>query len=237
MISSNAYLLFYRRRSARPLGNEELQELVESYKTPSADGGDSSTSQSPSGDGLGASSRNGSSSALPGAGASHPAGNGGLRANNVGMEENDDDEYSTDDDSDTGFENGESEGMTLTNNEDESEHEDEGHPSQDPLSIFKEPSWSFDQATEAHDIPQMTPANTSHDDDGLFDDNDSTVAVGDKMDVDNRLHDLDESTTSGPTPKTGTSFEDVSNMMDDESSDELPVVELRVSDEDKMISD
>ncbi|KAJ5742414.1 uncharacterized protein N7511_011433 [Penicillium nucicola] len=237
MISSNAYLLFYRRRSARPLGNEELQELVESYKSPSADAGDSSDSQSPSGDGLGASSRNGSSSVLAAAGVTPQAGNGGLRASNVGTEENDDDEYSTDDDSDTGFENGESEGMTLTNNEDESDHEDEGVPPQDPFSIFKEPSWSFDQLTEAHDMPQMTPLNASHEDDGLFNDNDSTVAVGDEMDVDTRLHDLEDSISAGPTPKTGASFEDVSNLMEDESSDELPVVELRVGDEDKMISE
>jgi ubiquitin carboxyl-terminal hydrolase 4/11/15 len=57
------------------------------------------------------------------------------------------------------------------------------------------------------------------------------------MDMDTGLHDLDEATPAAPNPQTGASFEDVSNMMEDESSDELPVVELRVGDEDKMISD
>ncbi|CAP80915.1 Pc12g12880, partial [Penicillium rubens Wisconsin 54-1255] len=77
IITSGAYLLFYRRRSDRALGNQELRELVERYRNQEAsDSGSSSGSRSPGGsqspseDGgrvLGGAPRRGSS-ALAGAG-------------------------------------------------------------------------------------------------------------------------------------------------------------------------
>jgi len=228
MVAASAYLLFYRRRSERPLGNQELQELVEAYKNPSGgESGSSSSSQSPTGEGqrLGGSSRNGSSSGLAGAGAALQAGNG-LQTENAAAN----DEYSTTDDSDSSSEDGE--GMKLTNNGIEDGGRQFHH-----LGIFQGPSWSFDNATSAHDISQITPGNASVDEDGLFDEIDSNLAVDDDdMDLDTRMNDLEDSHPT-LTSQNEPSFEDFSNLMDDESSEELPVVELRVGDEDKLTSD
>ncbi|KAL2002392.1 hypothetical protein VTN02DRAFT_60 [Thermoascus thermophilus] len=84
VVTSAAYLLFYRRRSDRPLGGKILEEITESSTRAAADSDSQADSrgQSPSGEGrrLGGSSRNGSSSALAGVGAAHQAGVGGLRA-------------------------------------------------------------------------------------------------------------------------------------------------------------
>ncbi|KAH8690208.1 hypothetical protein BGW36DRAFT_433160 [Talaromyces proteolyticus] len=79
-ISTAAYLLFYRRRSDRPLGGKVLQEVTESSVRADSDDQDDSRAASPSGEGrrLVDSSRIGSSSALAGVGAAHQAGDGGL---------------------------------------------------------------------------------------------------------------------------------------------------------------
>ncbi|CAG8127334.1 unnamed protein product [Penicillium olsonii] len=229
MIASSAYLLFYRRRSERPLGNKELQELVEAYKNPpGSESGASSPTQSPTGEGqrLGDSSRNGSSSALVGAGAAPRAGNGSP-VENPGASE----EYSTTDDSDADSDDGQ--GMRLTNNGLEALGQ-----ASDPLDFSQEPSWSFGNLTGAHAISQITPGNAPLDDSGLFDDDDeidSNLAVGDDdLDPDTRMIELEDSHSVHPDRA---SFEDVSHLMDDDSDDELPVVELRVGDEDKMASD
>lgn len=70
VISSAAYLLFYRRRSAGPLGPPELQQVVNAWRNPDSetaddsDVGDHSRDVSPSGNGsrLGGSSHNGNGS-------------------------------------------------------------------------------------------------------------------------------------------------------------------------------
>lgn len=72
VISTAAYLLFYRRRSAGPLGPPELQNIVNSWRNPDSEAAGASEEEStsrnvsPSGNGLrlGGSSRNGSSSAF-----------------------------------------------------------------------------------------------------------------------------------------------------------------------------
>jgi ubiquitin carboxyl-terminal hydrolase 4/11/15 len=224
MIGSNAYLLFYRRRSERPLGNQELQELVDAYKNPSGGESGSSSSSSPTGEGqrLGGSSRNGSSSGLVGAEAAPQVGNG-LRVENLAAN----DEYSSTDESDAGSED--DEGMKLTSNGMQNGGQQFG--------IFQRPSWSFDNSTSAHDISQITPGNASADEDGLFDEIDSNQAVGDDdMDLDTRMNELEDSQPA-LTSQGEASFEDVTNLMDDDSSDEMPVVELRVGEDDKMASD
>ena len=84
IVTHNAYLLFYRRRSDQPLGGPLLSEIVTSSRN--HEGGDSASGSrepSPSGLGegpLGGSSRNGSSSTFPSteAGAIHHTGGGGL---------------------------------------------------------------------------------------------------------------------------------------------------------------
>ncbi|CAL5868063.1 uncharacterized protein PFLUO_LOCUS2286 [Penicillium psychrofluorescens] len=261
-VGSRAYLLFYRRRSNRPLGGPSLQKIVDDYKRGSEEGEQSAESrgQSPSGEGqcLGGSSRNGSSSALIGAGAAHQAGDGGLQTGPLATKEGEDDsppQYGAHDDDDlAGSESGSGqtgrlEGMQFTGNDFELDDD-----RSDPLSINKDPSWSFKRVPEAHDLEQMTahpPGSFSNgiaDDDDLFDDNDSTVAVGDGDldDLDARLLDLKDSPPpagrpqgfkSGPGSEADASFEDIPPLIEDNSDDDLPVVELRVGDDDKMVSD
>lgn len=86
MVTKAAYLLFYRRRSNRPLGGPALAGLTESaFKDESADSEESDNDNSPSkggsGEGkrLGGSSRNGSSSASTAVAAAHQPGDGGLQ--------------------------------------------------------------------------------------------------------------------------------------------------------------
>ncbi|KAF2448699.1 UCH-domain-containing protein [Karstenula rhodostoma CBS 690.94] len=73
VISTAAYLLFYRRRSSGPLGPPELQSIVNKWRNPDSEAAGASEEEeatsrnvSPSGNGLrlGGSSRNGSSSAF-----------------------------------------------------------------------------------------------------------------------------------------------------------------------------
>ncbi|KAF1972356.1 UCH-domain-containing protein [Bimuria novae-zelandiae CBS 107.79] len=72
VVSPAAYLLFYRRRSAGPLGPPELQDIVNNWRNPDSEaagvseGESDSRNVSPSGNGLrlGGSSHNGSSSAF-----------------------------------------------------------------------------------------------------------------------------------------------------------------------------
>ncbi|KAJ5280733.1 hypothetical protein N7478_006105 [Penicillium angulare] len=102
-----------------------------------------------------------------------------------------------------------------------SERESSEEPEQNPLSIFSEPSWSFNQ-------PNDTTVDNDQNDDGedLFGDNDSNVAVEDgNSEPGDRLQELDND---------GSNFEDVPALLDDASDDELPVVELRVGEEDKV---
>ncbi|KAF1961868.1 UCH-domain-containing protein [Byssothecium circinans] len=102
VVSAAAYLLFYRRRSAGPLGPPALQEIVNTWRDPEYEGGEqtgdeaNSRNPSPSGNGLrlGESSRNGSSSAFgAGAGALRGGGSAGVGSpalNEVGAETLDD---------------------------------------------------------------------------------------------------------------------------------------------------
>ncbi|KAI9639992.1 hypothetical protein NHQ30_011551 [Ciborinia camelliae] len=66
MITKAAYLLFYRRRSAEPLGGKKMQEVMKSLDNSS---GEEDSGEGPSLDGN--SSQRGSSSALEGVGAAH----------------------------------------------------------------------------------------------------------------------------------------------------------------------
>lgn len=76
MISSAAYLLFYRRRSNSPLGGPRFKEIIDRFDSPTAPSEDESTS-SGEGQRLGAdSSHRGSPSALTGAGATRLLGRG-----------------------------------------------------------------------------------------------------------------------------------------------------------------
>ncbi|KAF2456445.1 hypothetical protein BDY21DRAFT_287701 [Lineolata rhizophorae] len=80
LVTSAAYLLFYRRRSSIPLGPPYLRQMVQDYYNPPEPSSESSSrASSPAGKGqrLDGSSPNGSSSTLAGAGAAHQRGGGG----------------------------------------------------------------------------------------------------------------------------------------------------------------
>lgn len=183
VVSPQAYLLFYRRQSAEPLGGPVLREIVNKYKKGLEDHGDDGAEEGQVPD-----LHNGSSSISAAAGAVRSA---------------------------------------------EDENEDEREV-ENPLDrMFHEPSWSFGRAAEGLSVRRHTSPNDDEDAD-LFGDNDSTAAVGDDSEPDTRLEDLDK---SGPASEHEGSFEDVPPLLEDGSEGELPVVELRVGDDDKMATD
>ncbi|KAJ5163992.1 Peptidase C19 ubiquitin carboxyl-terminal hydrolase 2 [Penicillium coprophilum] len=208
IITAGAYLLFYRRRSDRALGNQELRELVEGYRneSESVSGSSSSShspggSQSPSEDGgrvLGGASRKGSS-ALAGAGVAPRVSRGQDSLGN--------DLYSSAEESTSGSEDESSEGKKFG-----LEHEN-GGSQVDSFSKLTEPSWSFDAA---HDISQISSGNAPTED-GIFE---GQCPWGDGMDIDPPFQ-----------------FGLTSGGEGDDSSDDLPVVELRVGSEDIISSD
>jgi len=202
-----------------------------------------SRAESPAGEGqrLGDSSRNGSSSALVGVGAVHQAGNGGLqtvtRVRSVGENDDDDD----DDDLPPEYSNrlqsgeqslGHAEGMDL----EDSEYGSGIKPS--PLRFANEPMWSFDRASDIAGHTQSTAARAGsyydEDEEDLFDDDASNKAVGgDLSDSDTRMPTVDD-TSKYPhftvmNPLSG----DGMAPPDGEDDNDLPVVELRVNEEDK----
>lgn len=186
MVSPQAYLLFYRRQSAEPLGGPVLREIVNKYKRGLEEHEDDFAGE----DQLTGDLRNGSTSVSAAVGAIRPA---------------------------------------------DGENEDDREAENSLDRMFHEPSWSFGPAADGRSVRRHPSPN---DDDGnadLFGDNDSTAAVGDgDSEPDTRLEDLDN---SGPVSEHEGSFEDVPPLLEDGSEDELPVVELRVGEEDKMATD
>ncbi|RAH48630.1 putative ubiquitin-specific protease UBP12 [Aspergillus brunneoviolaceus CBS 621.78] len=247
VVTSSAYLLFYRRRSDRPLGGKVLEEITEASTRPGSDADSQSESrgQSPSGEGrrLGGSSRNGSSSALAGVGAAHQLGDGGLRTGTQAK--------SGDEDSPPEYSNSPSYGeqsMGQANRLSGMDFEDEefGHgPQPSPFRHVDPPSWSFSQISDAHGPSQMTAAQRgSISDDDLLDDDDSNKAVGggDVSDTDLRMAALTDSPGGGfgfpGTPTEETSFQELHPFGgdgDDDDDDDLPVVELQVNEEDRIL--
>ncbi|KAB8238114.1 putative ubiquitin-specific protease UBP12 [Aspergillus alliaceus] len=247
VVTSAAYLLFYRRRSDRPLGGKILEEITESSTRPASEAGSPSESrgQSPSGDGrrLGGSSPNGSSSVLTGVGAAHQAGNGGSQTGTQAKNGNEaaPPEYTSDPTSGEKSIDKEErlEGMSF----DEVEFGDGAQS--DPFHFPSPPSWSFNRVPDAHGLSQMTTAmrGSISDDDDLLDDDASNKAVGggDFSDSDLRLASLADSPRGHGgaypgTPMEETPIQDIPPPLEaDDDEDELPVVELRVNDEDRIV--
>ncbi|OQE02724.1 hypothetical protein PENVUL_c039G03945 [Penicillium vulpinum] len=207
IITAGAYLLFYRRRSDRALGNQELRELVEEYRnreasvSGSSSGSRSPGSQSPSDGGgrvLGGAPRKGSS-ALAGAGVAPRVSRGQDSLGN--------DVYSSAEESTSGSEDGGSEGKKIGY-----EHEN-GGSQVDSLSKLTEPSWSFDAA---HANSQISGGDAATED-GIFE---GRCPWSDAMDIDPQFQ-----------------FGLTSGGEGEDSSDDLPVVELRVGSEDMASSD
>lgn len=254
VVTSSAYLLFYRRRSDRPLGGKTLHDITASFRRAIDDPESQANSraQSPSGEGrrLGGSSRNGSSSALAGVGAAHQAGVGGLRT--AGTQAKNEDSRSSPPDYSQAANR--QEGMLF---DDEDDEIGGGVPTNNPLRTVNEPSWSFGQITEAHGPSQMTAAAPHRglgprfidDDEESIDDAASNQAVGgdDMSDSELQVGSLLDDSVGGEgvalpgTPKEedqeATPIQDVPPPLEADEEDELPVVELRVPDEDRIVSD
>lgn len=183
-----------------------MQEIAEaSTRADSDDNLDDSRTGSPSGEGrrLVDSSRNGSTSALAGAGAAHQAGDGGLQAGlqvrsvEVDSSEGDDNELPP------------YEQKTQSSN----------------FSLMDQPAWSFDN---------ISGPPVSDDDDGLFDDddNDSNKAVGG-----GNMSDLEH--FNDEAGDENARFHSVigDNGAGSDDEEELPVVELRVNEDDRLVSE
>ncbi|RJE20466.1 ubiquitin carboxyl-terminal hydrolase [Aspergillus sclerotialis] len=241
--SDLAYLLFYRRRSDRPLGGKALEEITESTMRALNEGelsSDSEVSVSASGEArrLGGSSLNGSSSALVKAGAAHRAGDGGNAVENEYAEQYEP-PFSNFDSSEDFFGNSNStgqEGMNFDNDY------DIGTGSVSDAFNYNDSMWSFDRASNAHLSSQMTaapPASLYDGDHGNYPDDaasDRAVDGDETSEPEVRLASLTDgagdfdAAYGPPTPMDIT--QDIPAPREDDDSDELDVVELRVNDED-----
>lgn len=252
MVTSSAYLLFYRRRSDRPLGGKVLEEITESSTRPASEAGslNESRTQSPSGEGrrFGDSSRNGSSSGSAAAGAAHPSGGGsqdGTRPKGGSGKKDQPPQYS----------HNPTAGETSLDgaHRQEGMNNEEAEFGDSTATRFPDPPfWSFDRISDAHYGPsQMTttttalPGSISDNDSryGIDDDDDDEIASdcavggGDLSDHDFPLASLTDSpfdTGSGcPEAPMDEFVQDlVPPPLDaDDDDEEMPVVELRADDQ------
>ena len=201
VITSAAYLLFYRRQSATPLGGPFFEQIMAgSSDSPSASS-PNSRGPSPSpvvGEGrrLDGSFRNGSSSASREVGAGHQTGGGGLAGQAAKKTTNDDEElppYSTVDLKDM------SHAQTLEGMDvDEDEAIGMGGESRSRTMGYGEAVWSFNQLNEHEDehlgtrVVHLPPPNSDAEDD-----KDSVKVGSDVSNQENRMADFadDEGTT------------------------------------------
>lgn len=256
VVTSAAYLLFYRRRASHPLGGPFFEQLIGAANNPTPQSQPASRTASPAGEGKrldDSPSRNGSSSASAGAGATHQAGGGGLAiATTVARTRTgvDDDlpsysySVSNADDQPTG---------TLDSMEMDEEDEAIADIGDDfATNAFGNhgTGWSFAGLStgdeEMTGMTQQIAAPPGSDQDGeedLFDE-DSTKAVSPSSDSDRHITDFgeehgpqlpsfadDEGTTSGafgPYRSGSTPVQDVPPLVQEEYDDPA-VAEVRVS--------
>ncbi|KAI9723333.1 MAG: hypothetical protein M1812_001216 [Candelaria pacifica] len=238
VVTTAAYLLFYRRRSQSALGGRFFAEVMKDAQHSEPGPEILSREASPAGDGkrLDDSSRNGSSSALAGTEATHQAGGGltgGIRAKS-----DEPPSYSgqlpTDEQT--------LEGMDL-------DDEDPGSiPIYGPANAYSVPQWSFD--TLAHGASQITAAPPGSDEEDLFEGGSDKAADGSSAglsDPGERMADFadDEgaidgfentpamrSLTGTPVPEVTTSFPSgalqLNRSATQEDHDDGPVMEVHV---------
>lgn len=226
MVTKAAYLLFYRRQSSGPLGGEYLEKVTQMARDRQAADSDSqseSRTGSPSGEGrrLGGSSRNGSSSALTGAGATHQAGDGGLQEETRQKGEHDNSEVLPDYVSSMHDINP-LDSMGLDDDEGY-----DGSMRRDSLSYAQNPDWSFDSAgfNSFQGVPLPAPPGSSYGDDDDEISSNKAERGGDLSDTDpNFVHDITDDTG---LVYTNTPYND----RDENFDDSLPVVELHVGDD------
>lgn len=265
-MSPSAYLLFYRRRSDRPLGGKILEQItvdsrrdIENELRSDSDSDFDSEKETSSTTGearrLGDFSRNGSPSASAGAGAAHRAGDGGVQA-----EAADDDD--DDDDDDDGKDNDKDscssddilgnpdaqQGMNHNNGD------DTGHGTlSEPFAAPQEDDRQLDKVSHAHESSsQVTAAPASISDgenNGLFEDEDDDDASNraddggdDSSDPDYQLESLG-SFTDGAADSDATFAASgpvetrIPPPLEADDEDDMAVVELTVDQDEKLHSD
>ncbi|KAL9001471.1 MAG: hypothetical protein Q9169_000046 [Polycauliona sp. 2 TL-2023] len=236
VVSSAAYLLFYRRRSDCPLGGPFFESLMSGAEESAGGSQPTSDTASPAGEGkrLDGSSRNGSSSALHGVGAAHQTGGGGdgVTVKRTGV----DDELPS-------YPGNGSQEATL-----ESMDVDEGiagiYAPLNPVSPYGSTgihqSWSFSRL-ENHEsefqVVRAPAASENNSDEGLFDGDSTKAETSPSSEVGDRLADFadDEGTTSGafgPTAREDTPLEVEPQLIND---DDEPVVEVTLPDGDSYV--
>lgn len=231
VVTSAAYLLFYRRRSDHYLGGPFLEGIVAAANNPDPESQTASRAPSPAGEGerLGDFSRNGSSSALLGAGAGHQAGGGGSAAESQARNGAVDSElpsyYAV-----TGEQT--LEGMDM--------EDDEGVAGLDhgSLTLYDRPSWSFDNLNMSQ-IIAAPPGSDLAPEEGLFDGASDQAAggssIGGLSEEGNRiLADFgeDQGTISGfagtPQSRMGTPVDDIPPPLLVDDEDDGPVAEVHL---------
>ncbi|KAL6716978.1 hypothetical protein ACLMJK_004891 [Lecanora helva] len=252
VVTTAAYLLFYRRRSSTSLGGPFFEQFMTTPNNLDCNSQPNSRLASPAGEGkrLDGSSRNGSSSALRGVGAAHQAGDGGsldgtgvLRVRK-GIDDDDPVDslpaYSMRDPRGT-LNPRDLHEQTLESMEMD---EDEGIGLDDeprmgwtgPLQ-YENPTWAFGSNGRApvQNSPRVSGEDGDAPEEDLFADNSSTkVAKSSDTDLsDNRLADFndDEGTTSGVF---GTPPQDMMPLLDVPPAvpeAEQPVAEVMLEDE------
>ncbi|KAI4162188.1 MAG: hypothetical protein LQ342_004208 [Letrouitia transgressa] len=237
VVTTAAYLLFYRRRSSVPLGGPFFEPIIRAGEETTASGSQpTSRAGSPSGEGkrLDESSRNGLSGALRGVGAAHQAGGGGLEDGAAQRRTGVDDElpsYTTLD--------MDGKDTQLTTDVDEGYADISGH-----LHSIR-PQWSFnginqDEDNLDHVQTIRAPPGSDDGDEGLFDGDSNKAASTPDSEPSARLAiDFieDEGTTSGAfdRPMRGDTPVQVEPPLLDEEDE--PIAELTPPDGDPMFKD
>ena len=235
VVTSAAYLLFYRRRTSQPLGGPFFESLF--VEDSINDSQPASRTQSPSGEGKRldeASSRNGSSSALRGVGAAHQTGGGGLEANEMSVERmrtGVDDQlpaYSVLD------------SQRNANHMSSGVEEDEGIADVDEDAVYHEhgpftldapPTWSF---AAANNSPETGEPDATE---NLFETDSNRVGSATSADERNRMLDFDEDpgTTHGHfgTPPQGLPMLEGVPAIGSFEEEDAPVTEVKLPPDEK----
>lgn len=227
VVSSAAYLLFYRRRSNHPLGGPFFESMMSGTEDSAADSQPNSRNASPTGEGkrLDDSSRIGSSSALRGVGAAHQTGGGGdgLTTKRTGV-----------DDDLPGYPGSELDGAhepTLETMDLDEGIADIYEPLHHYVPSSLHQSWSFSQVpneSEQLHVIRAPAASEDGSEENLFDGDSTKAASSPPSEVGDRLAEFaeDEGTTSGafgPTIRGDTPIQVEPPLMSDEDG---PVAEV-----------
>ena len=250
VVTSAAYLLFYRRRSDHPLGGRFLEQIIDEIHRPAdsepqiqSQPGSRAASPSAAGEGrrLDGSSLHGSSSALLGAGAAHQSGDGGsegiaARARN--------------DDGPPGYSNNLRSGERhlasggTQHLEDLSMDDDGMEAWQGPLAYQdQDPMWSFDRIQSGGATSQMAalpPGFHDPDEEDLFDNDAASNRAANSSaglsDGDDRMRDFgdgdEDMLEKFASPVRPGSPAEVPPPLDGEDEDEIPVQEIHLPEQE-----